>query len=140
MLSLDAHIQNRLMVVSLPPCLFEPSHLVIVQPPSHDFLKLFPTYLLSGFQLLIRLQSWLEPRLHPYSERCIKRDSLRITPYFWCFALVANREELVALRLHVEGSRAISRGYAKKGLFSRDSFSSSGKDTELVAAQVSIPS
>lgn len=148
MLPLDPHIQNRLMIIPLPPRPLQPLHLPILQPPPHHILQLLPTNLLPCLRLLVRFQPRLEARLHPDAERRIERDLLRIPSDFRSFIrlarlplllLVRDGQELLPLRLHREGAGRVGGRDAEEGLFGRDGFARGGGDAEFVAAEIPTP-
>jgi len=139
MLALDPDIQNRLVIIPLPPRPLQPLHLLILQPPAHHILQLLPTDLLSRLRLLARHQARLEARLHPDAERRVERNILRIPSDLRPLVrlcLVGDGQELLALRLHGEGAGRVGRGDAQEGLFGRDGFARGGEDAEFVAAEI----
>ncbi len=142
MLPLNPHIQNRLMIIPLPPRPLQPPHLPILQLPPHHILQFLPTNLLPRPRLLIRLQPRLEARLHLDPERRIERYGFGITSDFRRLRrsrglVFGDGEEFLALGLDGECTGCVGGGDTEKGFFGGDGFVGGGEDAEFVAAEVS---
>lgn len=114
MLALHLDLQQRLMIVSLPPRPLQPPNLILIQPPPRRFLQLPPTNLRQSLLLLRRAQLGLEPRLHPYPERRVERDGVCVAAHVYgfggCLAGCFYGEECVAQGLQLEGSGCVAGG------------------------------
>lgn len=142
MLPLNPHVENRLMIIPLPPRPLQPLHFLIFQPPPYHILQLLPTNLLPRLGLLARLQPRLETRLHPDAERRVERDVLRIPSYLRPLVRLrrhvffGDSQKLLALRLDRERAGRIGGRDAEEGFFGRDGFAGGGQDAEFVAGEI----
>lgn len=73
-------IKQDLMEVTLLPPLSQLLHLLLIQRPPNNPLKLLLTDLLISLTLFTNTQTRLEPRLHADAYRRLKRKRSRITP------------------------------------------------------------
>lgn len=114
MLALHLNLQQRLMIVSLPPRPLQPPNLILIQPPPSCLLQLPPTNLRQRLLLLRRAQLGLEPRLHSYPKRCVERDVICVAAHVYGFgrgfAGCFYGEECVAQGLQLESSGRVACG------------------------------
>lgn len=120
MLPAYLNIKQDFMEIALLPALSQLLHLLLIQRPPNDPLKLLLTDLLISLTLFTNTQTRLEPRLHADAYRRLERKRSRITPDLRTgsgFGILFDRKETLAVSavcLKREGTGDF-RGDGKEG-------------------------